>query len=115
MLLRFYFRKKHTLANFFLSNPIILITLDICINQKKKLSLLYFDIAHFTALNMWAKNIDVYKRQAVGPSKERISKFKEYFHLKDHLLPVAVVAVGYSAEDKTRIDQYDPEKVSYYR
>ena len=52
---------------------------------------------------------------AVGPSKERISKFKEYFHLKDHLLPVAVVAVGYSAEDKTRIDQYDPEKVSYYR
>lgn len=47
--------------------------------------------------------------------KERISKFKEYFHLEDHLLPVAVVAVGYSAEDKTRIDQYDPEKVSYYR
>lgn len=52
---------------------------------------------------------------AVGPSKERISKFKEYFHLEDHLLPVAVVAVGYSAEDKTRIDQYDPKKVSYYR
>ena len=28
---------------------------------------------------------------AVGPSKERISKFKEYFHLEDHLLSLCQV------------------------
>lgn len=52
---------------------------------------------------------------AVGPAKDRIQNFRTYFHLEEHLLPVAVVAVGYGSEHKERVDQFDANKIQYFR
>lgn len=51
---------------------------------------------------------------AVGPRKERIDNFRQYYKLEDHLLPVAVIAVGYGSETKAIADRFDPEKISYF-
>lgn len=52
---------------------------------------------------------------AIGPNEDRIKKFREYYHLDDHLLPIAVVAIGYGNETKIKTDRYDENKVSYIR
>ena len=51
---------------------------------------------------------------AVGPRKERIDNFRNYYKLKEDLLPVAVIAVGYGCEDKEIADRFDPDKISYF-
>lgn len=51
---------------------------------------------------------------AVGPKQERIDNFRQYYHLEDTLLPVGVIAVGYPAETKEKVDRYDPQKVTYF-
>ena len=51
---------------------------------------------------------------AVGPKTERIDNFRRYYRLEEHLLPVAVVAVGYGCETKEIIDRFDPKKITYY-
>lgn len=51
---------------------------------------------------------------AIGPKEERIQNFKNYYQLEDHLLPIAVIALGYGEEYKEKKDRYDPDKVQYY-
>lgn len=51
---------------------------------------------------------------AVGPLEDRIRAFKDYFTLEEHLLPIAVIALGYGDEVKQKIDRFDPEKISYF-
>lgn len=52
---------------------------------------------------------------AIGPLQERIDNFRHYFHIDEHLIPIAVVAVGYGDEIKPKIDRYDETKISYYK
>lgn len=52
---------------------------------------------------------------AVGPSEERIQNFRTYYHIDEHLIPIAVVAVGYGDESKEKQDRYDPDKVTWFR
>lgn len=52
---------------------------------------------------------------AIGPRQERIDLFREYYHIKDHLIPIAAVAVGYGDEVKEKQDRYDPDKVTWYK
>ena len=51
---------------------------------------------------------------AIGPSPERIQNFKEYYHIEEHLLPIAVVAIGYPDETKPLADRFDEKKISYF-
>lgn len=51
---------------------------------------------------------------AIGPSEERIQNFRNYYHIADHLLPIAVVALGYPNEKKPLVDRFDPEKIHYF-
>lgn len=52
---------------------------------------------------------------AIGPLQERIDNFRKYYHIDDHLIPIAVVAVGYGDEMKPKIDRFDETKISYYK
>lgn len=52
---------------------------------------------------------------AIGPLPERIEKFRSYFNIKEDLIPVAVVAVGYGDEEKPLVDRFDETKISYYK
>ena len=52
---------------------------------------------------------------AIAPKPERIEGFSRYFRLDDTLLPVGIVALGWPAEERPRTDQYDPEKVSFWK
>jgi nitroreductase len=47
----------------------------------------------------------------VFPRKERIDGMVELFDLPPHIIPVALVSLGYPAEDPGFQDRYDPEKV----
>lgn len=51
---------------------------------------------------------------AIGPKEERIHNFREYYHIKEQLLPIAVVAIGYGEEQKEKKDRFDPSKIQYY-
>ena len=51
---------------------------------------------------------------AVGPRKERIDNFRNYYKLKEDFLQDAVIAVGYGCEDKEIADRFDPDKISYF-
>lgn len=50
---------------------------------------------------------------AIGPRQERIDAFRAYYHVDDHLLPIAAVAVGYGDEAKEKQDRYDPAKITW--
>lgn len=52
---------------------------------------------------------------AVAPKLERIEGFSRYFHLGDDLLPVGIVSLGWPAEVRPRVDQYDPDKVIFWK
>ena len=52
---------------------------------------------------------------AVAPKPERIEGFSRYFHLGDDLLPVGIIALGWPAEERPRVDQYDPAKVTFWK
>ena len=52
---------------------------------------------------------------AVAPKPERVEGFSRYFRLDDTLLPVGIVALGWPAEERPRTDQYDPDKVSFWK
>lgn len=51
---------------------------------------------------------------AIGPKQERMENFRQYYQIPDHLLPIAVVAVGYSDEVKPKEDRYDPQKITWF-
>lgn len=52
---------------------------------------------------------------AIGPKTERIDAFRNYYQIADHLIPIAVVAIGYPDEVKEIQDRYDPNKVTWFR
>lgn len=47
----------------------------------------------------------------VFPRKERIDGMMELFELPSHIIPVALVSVGFPAEDPGFQDRFDPEKI----
>ncbi len=51
---------------------------------------------------------------AIGPNKDRIDNYMSFFKFKKKLLPVAVIALGYPAEEKEFIDRYDENKVIWW-
>ena len=51
---------------------------------------------------------------AIAPDESRISAFRSAFDLPEAWLPVAIVAVGYAAEQKGMKDTFKPERITYY-
>ncbi|HHW06924.1 MAG TPA: nitroreductase family protein [Clostridia bacterium] len=49
----------------------------------------------------------------VHPVEERVRGVKNLFKLPQTVIPLAIVAVGYPAEKKGRVDRYDETKVRY--
>ena len=51
----------------------------------------------------------------IAPLEDRMLAFQEYFKLEKHLIPIALVAIGYGDETKEKVDRYDPQKISIYK
>ncbi len=49
----------------------------------------------------------------VYPRTERIEGMAKLFRLPEHIIPVALISIGYPAENPAPEDRYDPEKVHY--
>jgi nitroreductase len=47
----------------------------------------------------------------IYPRQERIKKLKELLQVPDHIIPFALVSLGFPAEEKQREDRYDEERV----
>ena len=47
------------------------------------------------------------------PRKSRTDALRAYFKLPDHILPFAVIALGYKQKEKPQEDRWDPEKVHW--
>jgi nitroreductase len=47
------------------------------------------------------------------PRKNRITAMKKLFHLPSHIIPFAIVSLGYAAEEKTIEHRYDPTRVHH--
>ena len=51
----------------------------------------------------------------IMPREERMAKVAEVLRLPDHIVPFAIVAVGYPAEAKEAGDRYEEDRVHYNR
>lgn len=51
----------------------------------------------------------------IAPRAERIEAFSGYFGLDHTLLPVGIVALGWPNEAPRPREEYEPEKVSYWK
>ena len=49
------------------------------------------------------------------PRKARTGALRAYFQLPEHIMPFAVIALGYKAREKEPEDRWDPEKVHWER
>ena len=47
----------------------------------------------------------------IHPRRGRVEGCRELFGLPDHILPVALIALGHPAESKPRADRFDPSRV----
>ncbi|MDR2143923.1 MAG: nitroreductase family protein [Treponema sp.] len=47
------------------------------------------------------------------PDKSRVKAFSDYFKLPAHIVPAALIALGYPARESHPKDRYDPEKVHW--
>ncbi|MDR0402457.1 MAG: nitroreductase family protein [Treponema sp.] len=47
------------------------------------------------------------------PDGDKVKAFRDYFKLPAHIVPVALVALGYPARESRPRDRYDPEKVHW--
>ncbi|HAA37827.1 MAG TPA: nitroreductase family protein [Firmicutes bacterium] len=52
---------------------------------------------------------------SVYPNEEKVNKLRDYFGAPEHIIPLAVVALGYPAEEKSVEDRFDPQCVHYER
>ncbi len=52
---------------------------------------------------------------AIAPSDERIHEFVSHFDLDQELLPVAIVAVGYPAEEKGIKETFNSERITFVK
>lgn len=48
---------------------------------------------------------------AIDPNKDKVKAYRELFSIKNHLIPIGVISIGYSNEDKEFIDRYDETKI----
>lgn len=48
---------------------------------------------------------------AAYPHTERVEHLTKLFALPDNIVPFAVIAIGYKAQEKAFVDRYDPEKI----
>lgn len=51
----------------------------------------------------------------VHPREERIAGFRKLFGLPQHIAPLALVSIGYPAEQKPPSERYDAAKIRYNR
>jgi nitroreductase len=49
----------------------------------------------------------------VYPREPRILAMKELFNLPEHILPISLIVIGYSDEEKTRPDRVIAERIHY--
>lgn len=49
----------------------------------------------------------------VYPREDRVSGLRELLRLPDHVIPFALIPIGYPAEEKDPPDRYDPSRVHY--
>ena len=45
--------------------------------------------------------------------EERVDGMKELFKLPDHILPLALLVIGYPGEQLPALDRYDDSRVHY--
>lgn len=50
---------------------------------------------------------------AIAPREERMKPIADYFKLKENLLPIALISIGYPGEEKGIDDRYDEKKVTW--
>lgn len=50
----------------------------------------------------------------IAPMEERITNFQKAFRLPGNLIPMGIIAVGHAQYEKTRVDQYDPQKITWW-
>ena len=51
----------------------------------------------------------------VHPREKRVRRMRRLLNLPDSLVPFALIAIGWPAEEKPPSDRYDPERVHYNR
>jgi len=51
----------------------------------------------------------------IYPKEERVTAFRELFGLPQDITPLAMVALGYPAEEKPPAERYDPARVHHNR
>ncbi|MEG1255429.1 nitroreductase family protein [Clostridium sp.] len=49
----------------------------------------------------------------VYPEQDRVDGLKRIFNLPDTVIPLAVVPVGYAAEDKADVDRFNKDRIHY--
>lgn len=49
----------------------------------------------------------------VYPLEERVVGFRKLLGLPEHIIPLALISIGYPAEKKSPADRYDPARVRY--
>ena len=47
------------------------------------------------------------------PDEDRVRQAKEYFSLPEYIVPFAVIACGYAAEESVAQDRFQPQKIHY--
>lgn len=49
----------------------------------------------------------------IYPTKERVEDMQKILGSPKHIIPLALIPIGYSAEDKPPVDRFDPAKIHY--
>ncbi len=49
----------------------------------------------------------------IYPRKERVENMQNIIGLPEHVVPLALIPIGYPAEDKPPVDRFDPAKIHY--
>jgi len=47
------------------------------------------------------------------PRQPRMIEIQQYFKLPEHILPISLIAIGWPAEEKSRPERFEKEKIHY--
>ena len=47
----------------------------------------------------------------IYPTEDRVTAFQQWLGLPDHVLPFALIPIGYPAEEPAQVERYDPKRV----
>ena len=50
----------------------------------------------------------------LAPLEERVTSFRDCFHLPEGQVPIGVISIGYPERVRPRVDQYDEQKVIWW-